>query len=477
MARNRQLANLPDAITTDTSNNVGIGGSPSGTYKFEVTGTSYHSLASTFGSTATATAFIPSGATVPTNGMYLSAANTLNFATNTTNRLTIASTGAATFSSSIAATTASFSGTITSTGSGASTPALTNTGAGTNLIYGFYNNTSGGLLWGVESSVGADIFSGTSAYSGVIGTNGSKSLHLATNNAVRVTIDSTGAATFSSSISSSLSGSGSTNFLSATASGTGAKYAYITNTGGQTVYGIENSSGGAVLTGSSAYATVLFSNNATSLQLGTNASVRMTITSVGKVLIATATSGDDIFNVTNSSSSGYGMSVTGGNGATYSFTARNYAGTPLFTVLGNGTATFSTLAGTGSRAVLADASGNLSAPVSDISVKENIKTIGYGINEILKMKPVWFNYNDEYKNYGEGRQNGNIAQEMEAIIPEAVFTTPSTGKMGINYDQLHAVYIKAIQEQQAQIEELKAKTNRLFRDHYGEQIIDELKNK
>lgn len=39
MALNRQLANLPDAITTDTSNNVGIGGSPSGSYKLDVTGT------------------------------------------------------------------------------------------------------------------------------------------------------------------------------------------------------------------------------------------------------------------------------------------------------------------------------------------------------------------------------------------------------------------------------------------------------
>jgi len=115
----------------------------------------------------------------------------------------------------------------------------------------------------------------------------------------------------------------------------------------------------------------------------------------------------------------------------------------------------SNLAGTGSRAVLADASGNLSAPVSDISVKQNIQTIGYGLNEILKMKPVWFDFIDEYKNYGEGRQNGNIAQEMEAIIPEAVFTTPSTGKMGINYDQLHAVYIKAIQELKAEIDAIK----------------------
>jgi hypothetical protein len=53
----------------------------------------YGSGAATFSSSVTASAFIPSGATIPTNGMYLSAANTLNFATNTTNRLTIGSTG------------------------------------------------------------------------------------------------------------------------------------------------------------------------------------------------------------------------------------------------------------------------------------------------------------------------------------------------------------------------------------------------
>jgi len=130
-------------------------------------------------------------------------------------------------------------------------------------------------------------------------------------------------------------------------------------------------------------------------------------------------------------------------------------GVTRLNIASTGVTTISNLAGTGSRAVLADASGNLSAPVSDISVKENINTIGYGLNEILKMNPVWFDYINEYKNYGEGRQNGNIAQEMESIIPEAVFITPSTGKMGINYDQLHAVYIKAIQELKAEIDALK----------------------
>jgi hypothetical protein len=42
---------------------------------------------------ATATGFIPSGSTVVANGMYLSAANTVSFATNTTRRLSITSAG------------------------------------------------------------------------------------------------------------------------------------------------------------------------------------------------------------------------------------------------------------------------------------------------------------------------------------------------------------------------------------------------
>lgn len=42
---------------------------------------------------SSATAFIPTGSSVPANGMYLSAANTLNFSTNTTNRMNIDSSG------------------------------------------------------------------------------------------------------------------------------------------------------------------------------------------------------------------------------------------------------------------------------------------------------------------------------------------------------------------------------------------------
>jgi len=169
-------------------------------------------------------------------------------------------------------------------------------------------------------------------------------------------------------------------------------------------------------------------------KIGTTAA--LTITSGGDVSIGSGLAAANSFN--------FYQNYSGGQ---LGFNFYNSSSQNVFGFNGNTqTINLKGLSGTGSRAVLADASGILSAPVSDISVKINILPIRYGLNEILQMQPVWFEYINEYKNYGEGRQNGNIAQQMADIIPEAVFTTELTGKMGINYDQLHAVYIKAIQE-------------------------------
>lgn len=126
-----------------------------------------------------------------------------------------------------------------------------------------------------------------------------------------------------------------------------------------------------------------------------------------------------------------------------------------------GGATIGSLVGTGSRAVLADATGVLSAPVSDSSVKEKIRPIKYGIETIMKLTPVWGEYKKGWKNYGEGRQNFLIAQNVQKYIPEAVFLTPSTGKLGINKDQLDAVYVQALQDLQHEIEELRLEIKKL----------------
>jgi hypothetical protein len=73
------------ASTASLANYLPLSG---GTLTGNLNGTS-----ATFSSTATATAFIPTGSTVPTNGMYLSAANTLAFATSSTAKMLITSAG------------------------------------------------------------------------------------------------------------------------------------------------------------------------------------------------------------------------------------------------------------------------------------------------------------------------------------------------------------------------------------------------
>ncbi len=106
------------------------------------------------------------------------------------------------------------------------------------------------------------------------------------------------------------------------------------------------------------------------------------------------------------------------------------------------------LAGTGSRAVLADANGLLSAPVSDSSLKMNIKILDSSLYKLMKLKPITYEFKPKYKNYGQGRIYGQLAQDVEKVFPELVFTTPQTGKKGINYGtgQYEAILTKALQE-------------------------------
>ena len=270
----------------------------------------------------------------------------------------------------------------------------------------------------------------------------------------------TGAATFSSSVTAAATST------SAPSTGTGLYLGYGSSTSNYNGINFQGVS-----------ATDMYFGRAISsddLVIRSSAGERVRFTSGGSVLIGSTSESAVLWVQTSSAGNMFGVRSTNATfGATVGFLGAdrnttnnsfyyidcyNYgSSTYRFRVADSGAITSANLSGTGSRAVLADANGLLSAPVSDISVKQNIKPIGYGLNEISKMNPVWFDFIDGYKNYGEGRQNGNIAQEMEAIIPEAVFTTPSTGKMGINYDQLHAVYIKAIQELKLEIEQLKLK--------------------
>jgi len=96
-------------------------------------------------------------------------------------------------------TTASFSGVITST-VGNNSNVFTSISATTGYQAIQLANTGGNGIWVLGSSTGTNVFNNGSAYATQIGTLGATSLQFGTNSFIRATIDSNGAATFSSSV-------------------------------------------------------------------------------------------------------------------------------------------------------------------------------------------------------------------------------------------------------------------------------------
>jgi hypothetical protein len=84
---------------------------------------------------------------------------------------------------------------------------------------------------------------------------------------------------------------------------------------------------------------------------------------------------------------------------------------------------------------------------SDYNLKDEIKNINYGLNEIMQITPVSYTY----KSNGE-HQLGFIAQDIGVIIPESVHFDKL---MGVDYQSIIPILTKAIQEQQALIKALE----------------------
>jgi F0F1-type ATP synthase epsilon subunit len=95
--------------------------------------------------------------------------------------------------------------------------------------------------------------------------------------------------------------------------------------------------------------------------------------------------------------------------------------------------------------------------LSDISLKKDIQPLNYGIlDKVLKLNPVSFYWKDE--NMDKEKHFGFVAQEVEEVLPELV-RQDSQGKKTLNYNELIPYLVRAIQEQQKEIEELKAILN------------------
>ena len=91
---------------------------------------------------------------------------------------------------------------------------------------------------------------------------------------------------------------------------------------------------------------------------------------------------------------------------------------------------------------------------SDKRLKKDIQGLDHGLEAVMNMEPVSF----VYKTDANGDVHlGVIAQDLEKVVPEVVHTYQEEGGIKkVNYTELIAVLVKAIQEQQAQIDAQQA---------------------
>jgi hypothetical protein len=421
MGYTQKLGLLAQSVFQDSSLNVGIGGSPSGSYKFEVTGTSKFSSRINLNASSGFAELYLKGAS-STTGMYLFDNGTesglwkvdsgyMAFATTNTERIRITSTGnvgIGTSSPSSIFEVAQTNGIITQRG---------NTGYSVFRSYGGDGTNSDVVEFQIRNRVdGSNMVS--------IGNFTSHDLTFRTANTERMRITS----------------DGKLKLNSTSAGGTNLEMYLIENDG---LY--INSNEGAT---------------ARAIYFQTGGTQRMLITSSGNVSVNSGSSVSPelaVRGTTGSNSVGgsarlgiYDDATSGSRGWLLQIDGSSQLRTFYYNGSAWSTNGYQTTGGTWTN--------------SDERRKENISLLGYGLNEVLQLIPKQFNYKvDELKK----PYMGFVAQDVLPIIPEAVQSYLEGEKedekefYAMNYDNLVPVLVKAIQEQNQLISELSAKVSAL----------------
>lgn len=177
----------------------------------------------------------------------------------------------------------------------------------------------------------------------------------------------------------------------------------------------------------------------------------------GSGISLTTNSTTDSITITNTGGGGAGG--VGGSGTT-NFVPKWSGSTSLTNskIFDNGT---NVGIGTSSPLFSFDVSGTIRATndiiaFSDARVKENIETISDATEKVRFLRGVTFNKINESK-----RTMGVIAQEVEAILPEVVYTDEN-GMKAVAYGNMVGLLIEAVKEQQHEIQQLKAQVKHLM---------------
>ncbi|MFV0571795.1 MAG: tail fiber domain-containing protein [Xanthomarina gelatinilytica] len=124
---------------------------------------------------------------------------------------------------------------------------------------------------------------------------------------------------------------------------------------------------------------------------------------------------------------------------------------------------------------------------SDRRTKTHISELPYGLEDLMKLQPVSYKYNETISPNNRTRL-GLIAQDVEKIIPEGVISedvdmdlktgakivVPGDYYLAMSNIELIPVLIKAVQEQQKEIVALK---NQFENYQFLEKRIKALENK
>jgi hypothetical protein len=183
---------------------------------------------------------------------------------------------------------------------------------------------------------------------------------------------------------------------------------------------------------------------------------RMRITSGGSVAIgATSTNGR------------LGVRATTNDSSAYAFEAANSSGNSLFLVRNDGNVgigaipSFQLQLSTDSAAKPTSALWTIS---SDERIKENITPYEKGLNELMQINPIKYDYNG-LAGFTKGKGGvGIIAQEIASILPDSVNSYPAklneddedvTEILNFNGHELIYVLINSIKELKTEIDSLK----------------------
>lgn len=94
-------------------------------------------------------------------------------------------------------------------------------------------------------------------------------------------------------------------------------------------------------------------------------------------------------------------------------------------------------------------------------IKQNIQPLDIGLKQVMALQPTSYDLKPQFNPKHLGPQVGLVAEDVEKVDPRLIGLDSTGRPEGVRYMQLTAVLVKAIQEQQTEIADLKKQVARL----------------